>query len=444
MEQLIKTAEGILSSCLAVKEGEEVLIVTDDTRKRIGEALYEAAGNLGCERLLMVMKERELSGQEPPKAVAAAMKNADVVVAPTAQSLTHTNARIEAAKAGTRVATMPGITEEMFSKGAMTADYDQVEKLTEVITEKLTKASEARIEAVKEGEEVLIVTDDTRKRIGEALYEAAGNLGCERLLMVMKERELSGQEPPKAVAAAMKNADVVVAPTAQSLTHTNARIEAAKAGTRVATMPGITEEMFSKGAMTADYDQVEKLTEVITEKLTKASEARIEKDGKVLKISLKGRNGVPSPGVYKKPGQCGNLPSGEAYIAPLENGSEGEMIIDGSMVGIGKLESPLHMVISGGRLRSVTGEKSENLDVLLKNETNGTLCELGIGTNEAAILNGIILEDEKVYGTVHIAFGTNTSFGGVNKAECHMDGIILRPTLYLDNEKIIEDGVFCI
>ena len=313
--------------------------------------------------------------------------------------------------------------------------------------EQLIKTAEGILSsclAVKEGEEVLIVTDDTRKRIGEALYEAAGNLGCDRLLMVMTERELSGQEPPKAVAAAMKNADVVVAPTAQSLTHTNARIEAAKAGTRVATMPGITEEMFSKGAMTADYDQVEKLTEVITEKLTKASEARIEKDGKVLKISLKGRNGVPSPGVYKNPGQCGNLPSGVAYIAPLENGSEGEMIIDGSMVGIGKLESPLHMVISGGRLRSVTGEKSENLDVLLKNETNGTLCELGIGTNEAAILNGIILEDEKVYGTVHIAFGTNTSFGGVNKAECHMDGIILRPTLYLDNEKIIEDGVFCI
>ena len=75
MEQLIKTAEGILSSCLAVKEGEEVLIVTDDTRKRIGEALYEAAGNLGCERLLMVMKERELSGQEPPKAVAAAAEH---------------------------------------------------------------------------------------------------------------------------------------------------------------------------------------------------------------------------------------------------------------------------------------------------------------------------------------------------------------------------------
>lgn len=298
--------------------------------------------------------------------------------------------------------------------------------------------------AVKKGEEVLIVTDNTRKEIGEALYEAAGNLGCERLLMVMNERELSGQEPPKAVAAAMKSADVVIAPTAQSLTHTNARIEAAKAGTRVATMPGITEEMFSQGAMTADYSKVEKLTAVVTEMLSKASVAKIEKDGHVLTININGRDGVPSPGVYREPGKCGNLPSGEAYIAPLEDGSEGEIIIDGSMVGIGKLDSPLHMVISGGKLRSVTGEKSENLDVLLKNETNGTLCELGIGTNEAAVLNGIILEDEKVYGTVHIAFGTNTSFGGVNKAECHMDGIILRPTLYLDDVKVIEDGVFLV
>ena len=186
--------------------------------------------------------------------------------------------------------------------------------------------------AVKTGEEVLIITDDSRKEIGEAIYEAAGNLGCEKLLMVMKEREVSGQEPPKAIAAAMKTADVVIVPTAQSLTHTNARIEAAKAGTRVATMPGITKEMFSRGAMTADYNEVEKLTAKVTEMLTRASRARIEKDGYVLNINISGRNGVPSPGVYREAGQCGNLPSGEAYIAPLEDGSDGEMIIDGSMV----------------------------------------------------------------------------------------------------------------
>jgi len=209
-------------------------------------------------------------------------------------------------------------------------------------------------------------------------------------------------------------------------------------------MPGITEQMFSQGAMTADYDEVAKLTAKVTEMLTKAKVARVEKDDCVLTINLEGRNGVPSPGIYREKGQSGNMPSGEAYIAPLEDGSDGEMIIDGSMVGIGKLESPLRMKIKNGKLYEITGEKSEMINVLLKNERNATLGELGIGTNEKAILNGIILEDEKVYGTVHIAFGTNTSFGGVNKADCHMDGIILKPTLYLDDMLIIDKGTFVI
>lgn len=296
--------------------------------------------------------------------------------------------------------------------------------------------------AVKPTEDVLIITDDSRLTIGTALYEGAKELGCEAMLLVMKERELSGEEPPRTVAAAMKAADVVIVPTAKSLTHTNAKIAAQKAGARVATMPGITEEMFSKGAMTADYDKVLELTGKITEILTKARTATIQKEGYTLTLNLDGRNGVPSPGVYRERGQCGNLPSGEAYIAPLEDGVNGEIKVDGSMVGIGKLDSPLHFVIKDGKIVSIEGEKSEMLDILLKNDNNRTVAELGIGTNEAAILNGIILEDEKVYGTVHVAFGTNTSFGGVNKADCHMDGIILKPTLYLDDLLVIKDGVF--
>ncbi|MDE7245601.1 MAG: aminopeptidase [Oscillospiraceae bacterium] len=298
--------------------------------------------------------------------------------------------------------------------------------------------------AVQAGEELLVVTDDSRTVIGQAFYEAAKNLGCEAILLTMKEQEVSGQEPPRIVADAMKSADVVICPTAQSLTHTNAKIEAAKTGTRIATMPGITLEMFSKGAITADYDQVEKLTEKMTALLTKASAAVIEKDGCILTIDLTGRNGVPSSGVYRHPGESGNLPSGEAYIAPLENGSNGEMIIDGSMVGIGKLNAPLHVTVKDGKLCSIKGAESKRLSILLENEANATLGELGIGTNKAAILSGVILEDEKVYGTVHIAFGTNTSFGGVNKAECHMDGIILNPTLYLDGEKVIDKGEFLV
>lgn len=297
---------------------------------------------------------------------------------------------------------------------------------------------------VKPGEQVLVVTDNVKYEIGNALYHAAKELGCEALLMMMQERDVSGAEPPAAVAAAMRAADVVLCPTAKSLTHTNARIEAAKNGARIATMPGITEAMFGQGAMTADYKAVEALTLKVTDLLSQAKTARILKDGYTLTLNLTGRNGVASTGVYRAPGQSGNLPSGEGYIAPLEDGCDGEMIIDGSMVGIGKLEHPLYVRVKGGKLCEIKGPDADRLSILLENERNATLGELGIGTNEAARLCGVILEDEKVYGTVHIAFGTNKSFGGTNKADCHMDGIILSPTLYLDDMLVIENGTFMI
>ncbi len=297
---------------------------------------------------------------------------------------------------------------------------------------------------VRAGEQVLIVTDDKKLAIGTALYHAAQDLGAEALLMTMPPRQVCGEEPPAAVAAAMKAADVGIAPMATSITHTRAKIEAAKAGARVATMPNITEDMFSQGAMTADYDQVMDLTLRVTELLTKASTARIEKDGCVLNLDLTGRPGIPSPGVYREKGQSGNLPSGEAYIAPLEDGSNGEMIIDGSMVGLGKLDEPLRVRVEGGKLREITGPGAEKLGILLANDRNATLCELGIGTNHAARVTGIILEDEKAYHTVHIAFGTNIGFQGANKADCHMDGVILNPTLYLDDQLILKDGEFVI
>lgn len=294
------------------------------------------------------------------------------------------------------------------------------------------------------GEKTLVVVDDKSMGIGQVLYQAAAELGASPLMILMPPTGVSGREPPERVAEAMRRSDVVICPTTYSLTHTKARIDAAAAGARIATMPGITEAMFEKGAITADYNIVEALTLKITAMLDNAETATLKKDGHVLAISLSGRKGIPSTGMYTKPGQSGNLPSGEAYIAPLENGSNGSMLIDGSMVGVGKLSSPLTVRLSEGRLTSIEGEDANRLGVLLAEPNNGILCELGIGTNQAAILCGVILEDEKVYGTVHIAFGTNTSFGGTNKAGCHMDGVILKPTLLLDDKPVLVDGEFVV
>jgi leucyl aminopeptidase (aminopeptidase T) len=293
---------------------------------------------------------------------------------------------------------------------------------------------------VKDSENVLILTDDKKQDIGMSLYNEAKNLCKEAVLMVMEPRKVSGEEPPEVVAEAMKNFDVIICPTSTSITHTNAKINAIKAGARLASMPGITKEMFEKGAITADYGEVEALTLKFTELLTKAKTAKIIKDGHILQMSLENRKGVPSTGIYRNPGEAGNLPSGEAYIAPVEDSANGSMIIDGSMVGVGLLKSPLYVELKDGKLVKLEGEDSDKLQILFDNDNNSTIGELGIGTNPAARLTGVILEDEKIYGTVHIAFGTNVSFGGINKANCHLDGIIIEPTLYLDDQLVMENG----
>jgi leucyl aminopeptidase (aminopeptidase T) len=294
---------------------------------------------------------------------------------------------------------------------------------------------------LKSGETFLVVTDESRKELAEALHEAGKRLGAESMLAVMKERTKSGEEPPEAIAAAMTKAQVVVCITKHSLTHTQARKQAAAAGARLATMPGITEDMFLEGAIAADYTQVKALTEKVTDMLTGAQTVRIEKDGRSLEFSIQGRDGVPSTGMYLEPGQSGNLPSGEAYIAPVEGTAEGQIVVDGSIAGIGKLSGPIVLTVEKGRLTAAEGgPEGEKLLQMLGDGDGRLLGEFGIGTNEKARITGVVLEDEKVYGTIHVAFGSNNTFGGVVAAGVHIDCVVGKPDVYLDGRQIMKNG----
>lgn len=294
---------------------------------------------------------------------------------------------------------------------------------------------------LRQGESLLVVTDLLTREIGEALFEGGTASGANAMLMVIQPTGRNGAEPPAAVAAAMKQADVVVCPTKFSLTHTQARLEAAKAGARIATMPGITRDMFFKGAVSADYATVADLSRRVTGLLSNAKEARIVKDGKELTMSLEGRQGVASTGLYTEKGQSGNLPTGEAYIAPLEGTASGETIFDGSIAGIGPLKKPVTVRLEKGLLVDADGPDGKRLLEMLGDAPEArNLGELGVGTNDKARVTGVILEDEKVYGTVHLAFGDNSTFGGATRAGVHIDGIILRPDFYLDGKLIVSGG----
>src|SRR5918996_1578225 len=293
---------------------------------------------------------------------------------------------------------------------------------------------------VKEGEEALVICNPATLRIGELLREEAGGAGAEAVLTLMTERSSHGSEPPPTVAEAMAAADVVMAPTVQSLSHTAARKRATDGGARCATLPGVTEQMLAR-VMSADMDGVRRKGHAVAEALDRASEARISDDnGTNLRLDLSGRKAILDAGDLSERGAFGNLPCGEGFIAPA--GGEGTLVIDGSLAGIGLVEEPVELVLEGGHLTSARGGQGMAfMELLTVHGDDGTnIAELGIGTNERAVLTGEILEDEKIQGTCHVAFGASAGIGGTVQVPVHLDCIVMKPTVELDGEPILRDG----
>lgn len=296
--------------------------------------------------------------------------------------------------------------------------------------------------AARPGESALVVDDNAANAISVALVDAARRLGLEAMRITMVPRARSGEEPPPAVGAAMQGADIVLIPTSWSLSHTRARHAACAAGARVASMPGITADMFAR-TMGADYARVADRSRRVADILDVGRVARITcARGSNLTLSIDNRAGTPDTGLYHSPGDFGNLPAGEAYIAPVEGSAEGTLVVDASMAGLGVLPAPLTFTFRAGRAVDVQGPGADTLRKTWEAVGSGAdwVAELGVGTNDAAIITGKVLEDEKVYGTVHVALGNNAHFGGVNEAPYHADGVITGPTLEVDGRAIITDG----
>ncbi len=290
--------------------------------------------------------------------------------------------------------------------------------------------------AVKPGEVVLIITDTaTHPSIASALYDKAVELGCDPILMTMEPREVHGQEPPSVVAGAMAAADVVLAPTSKSLTHTQARLNANEAGVRTATLPGITLEMMESGGISADYLAVRDTAFDLKSRLDGVKEVRITTDlGTDIVFEVEGCDWRVDHGICHEPGSSSNLPAGEVFVAP--KGGNGIFVVDGSMGGLGILDSPLTIKVEDGQATDIKGESSGKFIEMIDSvgPPGRNLAELGIGINPEAHLIGNVLEDEKVAGTVHVALGDNSTFGGNVVAGIHLDGIITGPTVYLDGE----------
>ncbi len=311
----------------------------------------------------------------------------------------------------------------------------------------LSRAARMAVEKcmnVRPGETVCVLTDTNKVSIAEALCSAANSLGAETVMLIMTPRQTHGNEPPKNLAAAMKASDVVIAATTYAITHTEARVQASKAGARVLILRGITEDIMLGDAMQADYDEVKRITQKVADVLTKGDVVEVtSKKGTDVRLSVRGRKGLVLAGFYDPDTGFAVLPDGEAPIAPVENSVNGTIVFDYSVDSIGLLSQPVTLKVNSGVVMDVSGGiEAEKLRGIIESADSNAnqIAEFAVGTNPRARLTGNLAEDKKRLGSVHFAIGDNHGIGGVTRSSIHLDGLMIHPTVIVDGKKIVDEG----
>lgn len=272
---------------------------------------------------------------------------------------------------------------------------------------------------------------------------------CKTSFTIYPSTGRNSAEPEKTVATNLKKYDVILAITTFSISHTDARQSATKKGVRIASMPSVLEDMFyDTGSMTADYERIASETTSLIKILNSTSMIRIcTKTGTDFCFSIKGRKGSSDTGILNSRGDWGNLPAGEAYIAPKEGTANGIVVIEAGWFP--NLKRNMKLVFESGNLKKIVGggEVRKTLLNLIQPQNKTStyiarrcLAEFGIGTNPKAKRRDNILEAEKMKGTIHIAIGDNSHMGGLNKADLHQDFVIRAPTVKMDNKIVLKNG----
>jgi leucyl aminopeptidase (aminopeptidase T) len=301
------------------------------------------------------------------------------------------------------------------------------------------------------GQDVLIVTDtEIEPIVMQALATAADELGRHPTICIMTPREYHQQDPTRPIAEAMKHSDLNLLVTSKALIHSPAAFEVMKMRKKCVAMEQVTSDMLTRGASTADYEKMQEVGKTIREKWTKGKHVKVTCDlGTDLTANITDRPGFYVAGIVnEQPGiemySCA-FPDGEAGISPVEGTGEGTVVFNGTIHNVGLIREPIRLTIKKGWIDKIEGgTEADIIRKVLKEigDENSYNCpaEISIGINPKARHTGSMREDKKIYGSVHIAMGSSIDTAGTIESKLHIDGVVLRPTVNIDGEIVVENG----
>lgn len=299
--------------------------------------------------------------------------------------------------------------------------------------------------AVRPGEVVVISTDTNKFRIAEVLAAAVAGVGATPVIVMIPPTGTHGAQLPAPVVAACREADVFFQPATYSQTHTDARIEAIKAGARGCTMCEITEDALCGSTVLADFEELDRIGRKLGDVLAKTSEVRVTTEmGTNLYGKVLGRPVQYETGLFRKPGDFGAFPNSEINISPIEGTAEGKAVIDVRVMNIGVVdEQPVTCYFERGELVKVEGgTAATRFWEMMKGYGESSamnVAEFGIGLNKLGRLYATNLEDLGRLGDFHIGIGSNYAIGGTVKAPCHVDVTFQRARIEFDNNLVLDD-----
>lgn len=302
--------------------------------------------------------------------------------------------------------------------------------------------------SLKAGEKLVLVADETTTDMVAVLRDQAEEIGASVQVETIAQMAMHGNEPPESIAAAMSGGDLVIGMTAMSLAHTRARHEANRKGARYLSMPDYSWPIFRDPSVLTDYRSREADVRRVADVFSAGSEAHVTTAlGTDMRLDIRDRLGNCCPGFVEAPGSLGSPPDIEANVAPIENGSNGVVIVDGSIPcrEVGMLKTPVRLTVVNGLIKRFEGDAEvvatlEGLFEGVGTKKSRVLAECGVGMNLNAVLQGNMLTDEGASGCMHFGFGANATIGGANAVPFHLDFVFRSASLHVDGKAVIENG----